>query len=130
MTGYGPGRTAAADAGGAISRRKPTLDRSAANRESGDTQGEFAAYETAMKQLRLISDQTGGRMNSPRRIEDLSGIYSDIADDLRIQYQQGYNPTNVKRDGQWREIRVKIKGHPEAVVRTRKGYFVRKEAGG
>ncbi len=130
LTGYGPGKTAAADAGGAVSKRKPTLDRSASNRDSGDTQDEFAAYETAMKQLRLISDQTGGRMYSPRRIEDLSGIYADIADDLRIQYQLGYNPTNNKQDGQWREIRVKIKGHPEAVVRTRKGYYARKTAGG
>ncbi len=68
-------------------------------------------------------------MYSPRRIEELSGIYSEIAGDLRNQYLLGYNPTNVAPDGRWREIRVKIRNHPEAVVRTRKGYFARTGTG-
>ncbi len=69
-------------------------------------------------------------MYSPRRIEELAGIYSEIARDLRVQYQLGYNPTNSASDGRWREIRVKIKDHPEASVRTRRGYYARKGAAG
>ena len=69
-------------------------------------------------------------MYSPRKIEELSGIYAEIARDLRIQYQIGYNPTNSARDGRWREIRVRIKDHPEASVRSRRGYYARKETGG
>ena len=30
-------------------------------------------------------------------------------------------------DGQWRKIRVAVSNHPEAVVRTRKGYYARKD---
>ena len=71
--------------------------------------------------------QTGGRMYSPHKIGELSSVYSEIADDLRIQYQLGYNSTNRAHDGQWREIRVAISNHPEAVVRTRKGYYARKD---
>jgi len=91
--------------------------------------GEAAAYSTARGQLLSISDQTGGRMYSPRRIEELSRVYSEVADDLRVQYQLVYNSTNRARDGKWRQIRVSVQGHPGAVVRTRKGYFAPKEGG-
>lgn len=89
---------------------------------------ERAAYADALKQLRMIAEQTGGRFYSPGRIEELSRVYSGIADDLRIQYQLSYSSTNHKYDGRWREIRVQIKNHPKAVVRTRKGYYARKQA--
>ena len=90
-------------------------------------QGERAAYEIAREQLLAIAEQTGGRMYTPRRVEELSRIYSEIADDLRVQYQLGYNSTNRARDGRWMDIRVQVKNHPGAVVRTRKGYYARKE---
>ena len=62
-------------------------------------------------------------MYSPRRIEDLSRVYSEIADDLRIQYRLGYHSTNPAHNGNWRRLRVKIKNRSDAVVRTRKGYY-------
>jgi len=68
-------------------------------------------------------------MYSPRRIDELSRVYSEVADDLRVQYQLGYNSTNLARDGRWRQIRVSIQGHPGAVIRTRKGYFAQKDGG-
>ena len=111
-------------------KRNPTLYPSTSDPESRKHQGELAPYELAMKQLQMIADQTGGRMYRPRKIEELSGIYSQIASDLRVQYQLGYNPSNHAHDGRWRGIRVEVKGHPEAVVRTRKGYFARKDTGG
>jgi VWFA-related protein len=80
-------------------------------------------YRQARDQLQSIADQTGGRMYSPHKLDQLSDAYSEIADDLRIQYQLGYNSTNLERDGKWRKIHVKIENHPDAVVRTRKGYF-------
>jgi len=83
------------------------------------------ALEEAKEQLRAIADQTGGRMYSPGRTEDLFHIYSEIANDLRIQYQLGYNSSDPSRDGNWREIKVKIYNNPDAVVRTRKGYYAR-----
>jgi VWFA-related protein len=83
------------------------------------------ALEEAKQQLLAIADQTGGRMYAPQKIDDLFNIYSEIADDLRIQYQLGYNSTDPSRDGSWREIKVKIYNNPDAVVRTRKGYYAR-----
>lgn len=79
-------------------------------------------YEEAKRQLETIADQTGGRSYSPRRIDDLSHVYSEIADDLRIQYTLAYSSTNVIRDGSWRKIRVKIKDRTDLQARTRRGY--------
>ncbi len=87
---------------------------------------ERTAYEIARKQLEEIAEQTGGRNYSPQRAEDLSGAYSQVADDLRIQYLLSYASSNQSQDGRWRAIRVEVRDRPEAVVRTRKGYFSRK----
>ncbi len=88
---------------------------------------ERAVYDEARRQLADIADQTGGRMYSPRKISELSEVYSQIADDLRVQYLLGYNSTNRQHDGGWREIRVEVANHPDAVVRTRRGYYARKD---
>jgi Ca-activated chloride channel family protein len=114
---------------GTRTRRVPTLDRSKPNPDDPIADDGPASYDIAVKQLRMIAEQTGGRMYAPRRIEELSDAYSDIASDLFSQYQLGYNPTNSAMDGGWREIRVKIRNRPDAVVRTRKGYFAVKDNG-
>ncbi len=88
---------------------------------------ERAVYEEARDQLLEIAEQTGGRMYSPHKIDELSGVYSEIADDLRIQYMLGYNSSNRTHDGQWRNVQVAIVDHPEAVARTRKGYYARRD---
>jgi Ca-activated chloride channel family protein len=90
---------------------------------------EKAAYETARDQLETIAEQTGGRMYSPHKATDLSGAYSEVADDLRVQYLLTYASTNQAQDNQWRSISVEIKNHAEAVVRTRKGYYAAGQSG-
>ncbi len=92
--------------------------------------GNRAAYREAERQLQFIADQTGGRMYAPRQIGDLSRVYTEIADDLRVQYWLGYTSSNRNMDGKWRQISVRVKNHPNAAVRTRKGYYARTEASG
>lgn len=82
-----------------------------------------AAYEEARQQMEMIAEQTGARMYAPNRSQDLSHAYSEIADDLRVQYTLGYNSTNPNRDGAWRKVRVAIVNRTDLVVRTRKGYY-------
>lgn len=84
---------------------------------------ERAAYAEARRQLALIAEQTGARMYSPNDIRDLSHVYSEIADDLRIQYTLGYHSSHPSQDGRWRSIEVRIRNQPDLVVRTRKGYY-------
>ncbi len=92
----------------------------------GGGRSEREAYETARQQLEEIAEQTGGRMYSPKRAQDLSNAYSQVADDLRVQYLLNYASSNPDHDGSWRAIRVEVRDHPGAVVRTRKGYYARK----
>jgi VWFA-related protein len=71
----------------------------------------------------MIAEQTGGRMYHLTSVEDLSPAYTEIAQDLSARYELAYNPTNGAHDGKWRQIRVQVKGRPDTVVRTRKGYY-------
>jgi len=86
--------------------------------DSGDP-----AYAEARRELELIAEQTGGRMYAPTDIRDLSTVYREIADDLRIQYTLGYHSTHSSHDGQWREIEVQVVNRPDLAVRARKGYY-------
>lgn len=84
-----------------------------------------AAQEILLKaesHLRAIADQTGGRMYAPRRVEDLAQVYGQVASELRTQYTIGYRPSAGTK-GQWRVLKVRVREHPLATVRTRAGYY-------
>jgi VWFA-related protein len=81
-------------------------------------------YEEARRQMEMIANQTGGRMYAPKRINQLSGVYSEIADDLRVQYTLGYTSSNQGPGGEWRQVEIKLRDRPDLIVRTRKGYYV------
>lgn len=81
------------------------------------------AYEQARGELEQIAGQTGGRMYAPRSIQDLSGAYDEIANDLRVQYTLGYYSNSRPEDGRWRTITVDVRDRPELVVRHRRGYY-------
>lgn len=72
--------------------------------------------------LRQLAQETGGRPFLPRGVEELTGIYSQIADELSSQYSLGYTSKNVKRDGAWRRIVVRV-NRPNAQTRTKLGYY-------
>jgi VWFA-related protein len=75
--------------------------------------------------LRTLAQETGGRAFFPMKIEDLSGVYSEIADELSSQYTMGYVSTNSKRDGAWRRVAVQVL-RPNLTPRTKKGYYAPK----
>ncbi len=89
---------------------------------------EREAYHIARNQLAAIAGQTGGRTYSPLRAEELSSVYSKIADDLRVQYVLSYVSSNPSQAGRWRAIRVEVRGHPEAAISARKGYAINQAA--
>ncbi len=72
--------------------------------------------------LRKMTDETGGRLISPTKDNDLRQAFRDIADELRNQYSIGYSPSNAKRDGSFRKIEIRV-NQPDMKVQTRKGYF-------
>ena len=72
--------------------------------------------------MRQLADETGGRSFFPARIEDLNGVYGQIADELASQYTVGYTPRNPRRDGAWRRVVVQV-ARPNADPRTKRGYY-------
>ena len=79
----------------------------------------FREAEFVMKTLAL---ETGGRSFFPAKIDDLSGVYSQIADELASQYTIGYVSKNPRRDGAWRRIDARVT-RPNATARTKRGYY-------
>jgi hypothetical protein len=53
----------------------------------------------------------------------VDGIATHLAHDLRNQYTIAYSPSDEKRDGTFRAIKVIVSAPAKAVVRTRTGYF-------
>jgi Ca-activated chloride channel family protein len=85
-----------------------------------DTQSKgFREAEFVMRQL---AQETGGRSFFPARVEDLAGVYQQIADELASQYTIGYTSKNGRRDGAWRRIVVQV-ARASITPRTKKGYY-------
>jgi VWFA-related protein len=72
--------------------------------------------------LRQLAQQTGGRAFFPTRIEDLAGVYAQIADELANQYVVGFVSKKTRRDGAWRKLIVRV-DREGTTARTRPGYF-------
>jgi VWFA-related protein len=72
--------------------------------------------------LRQLSEETGGRVFFTNSIEELAGVYGQIADELSSQYSIGYTSKNGRRDGSWRRIVVRV-NRPNARPRTKQGYY-------
>jgi VWFA-related protein len=72
--------------------------------------------------MRTLAQETGGRAFFPAKIDDLNGVYSQIADELASQYTIGYTSANPRRDGAWRRIVVQV-SRPNVTPRTKKGYY-------
>jgi len=78
-------------------------------------------YEIARQQLSEMAQHTGGRVYPVNGAADLSGIFKQVASDLRSRYSIEYQSTNQARDGKWRTVRIDVAA-PGAVVHSRPGY--------
>jgi Ca-activated chloride channel family protein len=89
---------------------------------SGDGGTAGKGFKEAEFVLRQLAQETGGRAFFPTAVTELPAIYGQIADELSSQYTVGYQSRNVKRDGAWRRVVVRV-NRPGAVPRTKLGYF-------
>ena len=80
--------------------------------------------------LNDICEMTGGRLFKVNDAGDLQDIAERISAELRDQYVLGYTPTEVKHDGNWRKLKVKLTpppGLPPLTVHFRQGYYAPSE---
>lgn len=80
--------------------------------------------DQAVKLLNKLASETGGKAYFPNSVAELNDIANDIAKSLRTQYLISYSPTNDKRDGSFRAIKVLIndgKSKEKRIAITRSG---------
>lgn len=82
-------------------------------RAAEENQAEYEALR------RLVLD-SGGRIEAIERIDEVEGAFESILAELRDQYVLGYYPTELRHDGSWRQVRVRVRGTND--VRVREGY--------
>ena len=85
---------------------------------------QVAMFSAARARLQILADRTGGTLNAINRLEDMGRLYAAVAADLRALYTVEYQPTNSKRDGTWRAIKIEV-NNPELISKTRQGYFAK-----
>ena len=74
--------------------------------------------------MEALATETGGAAFVAEKVEELARIYGRIAAELQAQYLLSYySPPDPKVDGSFRQISVRIPGHPELRVRSRQGYY-------
>jgi Ca-activated chloride channel homolog len=86
---------------------------------------EASAYRRSADGRRVLRDlaiQSGGRAFFTQSSAELAAIYNDIRDELASQYIIGYESKNLKRDGRWRTVSIRV-ARSGVRVRTRPGYF-------
>ena len=71
---------------------------------------------------RKMAEDTGGREIEVRSEKSLEKAFDVISEELRSQYLIGYYPTNTKRDGTFRKIKVEV-SRPDVKLLARRGYY-------
>lgn len=66
--------------------------------------------------------ETGGRIITLDRIEEAEAAMRGILQELREQYVLGYYPSEIRHDGGWREVDVRV-SRPGVRLRHRDGYI-------
>ena len=71
--------------------------------------------------IERLVNLSGGRALFVERSDQLDQPFAEILEELSNQYMLGYESTNPKRDGAWREVKIEIPG-TDYSVRARQGY--------
>ena len=71
--------------------------------------------------IERLVDLSGGRALFVERSDQLDEPFAEILEELSNQYILGYESSNTKRNGSWREVKLEIPGTGYS-VRSRQGY--------
>jgi VWFA-related protein len=80
-------------------------------------------YELADMEMQLMAKTSGGKVFPVADLSEARTAFSRVAQEIGTKYSLGYYPSNEKRDGSFRKIKVELKGVPAGVtIRAREGY--------
>jgi VWFA-related protein len=91
---------------------------------------EFPHGKLQRGDLRKVSERTGGRAFFPNNRAELDAAFAQINQELRSQYLVAYTPSNRRRDGRFRRVRVEITNpalrKDKLRLLYREGYYAKK----
>lgn len=94
------------------------------NKLADPTLRQAAMFRAARERIQILANRTGGTLNMINRLEEMGRLYASVAAELRTLYTVEYQPSNDKRDGKWRQIKIEV-NKPELIAKTRQGYFAK-----
>jgi Ca-activated chloride channel homolog len=76
-------------------------------------------------ELERVASITGGQAYFPGVAKDLNGVFEKIQQELAARYSLGYLSTDLRTDGAWRGVDIKLlrRDLKGVKIRTRSGYF-------
>jgi VWFA-related protein len=86
------------------------------------TSGHAPGSDPGLGALQKLSESTGGRVFTVSRTMSLREIYSQIGQDLRLQYELGYKPPPDTQPNSYHKLELKAKDK-KLTVQARKGFF-------
>lgn len=80
-------------------------------------------YEIADEEMSDMAKLSGGGVFPVGDLTEARRAFRSVADAIGTQFTIGYSPTNERRDGTYRRIKVELKGVPAGTkARSREGY--------
>jgi VWFA-related protein len=80
-------------------------------------------YGLADIEMNSMAKNSGGKVFPAADLSEARSAFKKVADEIGTKYSLGYYPSNEKRDGTYRKIKVELKGVPAgATVQAREGY--------
>jgi len=85
-------------------------------------QGDALKASKLMKTIDTLAEKTGGQLFRAHNSSQVDEIFKAIASDIKSTYLLAYYPPTTGT-GEWRPIRVSVKGTKDYRVRCKEGYF-------
>jgi VWFA-related protein len=80
-------------------------------------------YDLANAEMENLAKNSGGKVFPATDVSEARIAFKAVADEIGTKYSLGYYPSNDKRDGTYRKIKIVLKGTPAgAQIRAREGY--------
>ena len=80
-------------------------------------------YSLADSEMNSLAKNSGGKVFAVADLSEARNAFSKVAFEIGTKYSLAYYPSNDKRDGTFRKIKVELKGVPAgAVIQAREGY--------
>jgi Ca-activated chloride channel homolog len=76
-------------------------------------------------ELDRVASLTGGQAYFPGSSKDLEGVFDKIREELAARYSLGYLSTDLRKNGAWRNVEIKLvrSDLKNVRLRTRSGYY-------